>query len=100
MPFSAAAMEWISLIQSTCRERSADVAANIKSLGIDRLNIEERIALVEEIWESIASEPTALPLNDSQRAELDRRIADHEASPEAVISWAEVKAAALARISE
>jgi putative addiction module component (TIGR02574 family) len=74
------------------------MAATVKSLGIDRLNVDERIALVQEIWESIASEPAALPLSDVQRAELDRRIADHEANPEAVISWVEVKASALARI--
>ena len=74
------------------------MGASVKSLGIDRLNVEERLALVEEIWESIAAEPDALPLSDSQRAELDRRLADHEAHPEAVVSWAEVKATALARI--
>ena len=74
------------------------MGATVKSLGIDRLNVEERMALVEEIWESIASDPNALPLSDEQRNELDRRIADHEAHPEAVVSWAEVKATALARI--
>lgn len=31
------------------------VNASIKSLGIDRLPIGERVALVEEIWDSIAA---------------------------------------------
>jgi putative addiction module component (TIGR02574 family) len=76
------------------------MAASLKSLGIDRLNLEERIALVEEIWESIASSSEALPLTETQRKELDRRIAEHEAAPERVVAWAEVKAAALARVGQ
>ncbi len=64
--------------------------ASLKSLGIDRLNVGERLALVEEIWESIASEPDALPLTEAQRNELDRRIAEHEAEPERAVAWAEI----------
>ncbi len=30
--------------------------ASVKSLGIDRLPVEERLALVEEIWDSIAAD--------------------------------------------
>jgi len=33
-------------------------------------------------------------------AELDRRIADHEANPDDVVSWEEVKAEALNRIGK
>jgi hypothetical protein len=36
--------------------------ATLKSLGIDRLGIDERLALVEEIWDSIAADSGALPL--------------------------------------
>ena len=35
------------------------MSVSLKSLGIDRLGVEERIALVEEIW--TASPPTAQP---------------------------------------
>lgn len=76
------------------------MAVTLKSLGVDRLNVEERIELVEQIWESIASEGHALPITDAQRAELDRRIADHEASPESSVSWAEVKASLQARLAQ
>lgn len=34
--------------------------------------------LVEELWDSIASEQDALPLPDEQRDELDRRLAAYE----------------------
>jgi len=38
------------------------------------LPIEERIRLVEDLWDSIASDQEALPLTDEQKAELDRRL--------------------------
>lgn len=68
------------------------MGASLKSLGIDRLSVEERMALVEDIWDSIALESSALPLTDAQRSELDRRIAEHEANPDDVVPWEDVKA--------
>lgn len=72
--------------------------ASLKSLGIDRLSIDERLALVEELWDSIAKDAAAVPVTDAQRAELDRRLAEHEAHPEEVVSWEDVKAAISARL--
>ena len=68
------------------------MAISAKSLGIDRLNVEERLALVEEIWASICADSTSVPLTDAQRVELDRRIADDDTLPENVIPWEEIKA--------
>ena len=42
------------------------------------LSIDERIQLVEEIWDSIAVDQAALPLTDEQRVELDRRLDAYE----------------------
>jgi putative addiction module component (TIGR02574 family) len=69
----------------------------ITDLGIDRLSIEDRITLVEEIWDSIAAEVERSPLPEAQRRELERRLADSIARPDAVAPWEEVKARALAR---
>lgn len=74
------------------------MSASLKSLGIDRLSVEERLALVEELWDSIAKESAALPLTDAQRTELDRRLAEHEAHPDDVVSWEDVKASITARL--
>ena len=74
------------------------MSVSIKSLGIDRLGVEDRLALVEQIWDSLAEDSAAVPLTDAQRAELDRRIADHEANPNDVVSWEEVKAAIAERL--
>jgi len=74
------------------------MGASLKSLGIDRLPLEERLALVEDIWDSIAAESAALALTDAQRAELDRRLAEHEASPEDVVPWEEARASIAERL--
>lgn len=63
-----------------------------------KLSVDERVELVEAIWDTIAEQATGLPVTDAQMAELDRRLADHEANPEDVVPWSEVKAEALARI--
>jgi putative addiction module component (TIGR02574 family) len=76
-------------------EEFMDVSA--KSLGIDRLNIEERLALVEEIWAGICADGANFPLTDAQRAELDRRVADDNAFPDNVIPWEDIKASMRAR---
>lgn len=57
-----------------------------------KLSVPDRIDLVEAIWDSVALEIEALPLSEEHRLELDRRLADLEASPEAGSLWAEVRA--------
>jgi putative addiction module component (TIGR02574 family) len=74
------------------------MSITIKTLGIDRLGIEERLALVEEIWDSIAADSADVPLTNAQRTELDRRIADHERSPDDVVSWDAVKTSITERL--
>ena len=57
------------------------------------LPISERIQLVEDIWDSIAEEtPVSLQLSAADRAELQRRIAAHQADPSSSIPWEEVRA--------
>lgn len=51
------------------------------------LSLEERLQLVEDLWDSIASEaesrPESLPLTQAQRQEVRRRSAAHRADPDA-----------------
>ena len=74
------------------------MSVSLRSLGIDRLSVEERLALVEDLWDSIAGESAAMSLTDVQRAELDRRLADHEANPTDVVAWEDVKASIATRL--
>ena len=46
--------------------------------NLHTLPIVERIRLVEDLWDSIATDQVALPITDEQRAELDRRLDAYE----------------------
>lgn len=76
------------------------VSASIKSLGIDRLPVEERLALVEEIWDSIAADGAAVPPTETQRAELQKRIEEDDAQPDDLIPWERVKPSTLSRLGK
>jgi putative addiction module component (TIGR02574 family) len=58
------------------------------------LSIEERINLVQDIWDSIAADQaySDSDLTDLQKQELERRTADYEANPDNVMTWEAVKA--------
>ena len=56
------------------------------------LPIAERLALVEEIWDSIIEDEKQFSLSDAHKAELDRRLGKHTADPDRGDSWANVKA--------
>ena len=74
-------------------------AVSMKSLGIDRLSLEDKLALVEEIWETVCADKSAFKLTETQLTELDRRIADADAHPEDAVPWEEVKASLEARLA-
>lgn len=67
------------------------MTVSLRSLGIDQLGFEDRLTLVQEIWDSIADHAAAIPLTEPQQAELDGRIAEHEANPDDVVSWEEIR---------
>lgn len=70
---------------------------SLQSLGIANLGIEDRLSLIEELWNSITAESHGFALSETQRAELSRRIAEYEDNPDDTIPWDEVKASALDR---
>lgn len=57
-----------------------------------KLSVAERLQLVEDIWDSIASSPEVLPVTEAQKQELDRRLAEYRANPTAGRSWEELRA--------
>jgi len=74
------------------------MSPTLQALGIDRLSVAERIALIGDIWDSIAAEVEKAPLTEAQRQEIDRRLAAHKANPQTAIPWEQVEAEALARL--
>jgi putative addiction module component (TIGR02574 family) len=57
---------------------------------IEMLTVEERLELIERVWDSLAVTQDDVPLTDSQRAELDRRIDELEEKGPVGIPWEQV----------
>ena len=55
------------------------------------LSAAERMDVIDRLWASIAAEPKRLELTDAQREELDRRIVEMDANPDARVRWEDVK---------
>jgi len=60
------------------------------ALNIDDLTPEERLRLIEELWDSLNEKPGAVTLTNAQREELDRRLDDLERSGPEGIPWDQV----------
>jgi putative addiction module component (TIGR02574 family) len=56
-----------------------------------KYDISERILIVEDIWDSIAGVPDALPVSNEQKQELDKRLSAYHANPNAGSPWEAVK---------
>ena len=64
---------------------------NISIADILKLPVQERIRLVELIWDSVAAVPEAVEISPELKAELEARLAEFEENPEAGFSWEQVK---------
>jgi putative addiction module component (TIGR02574 family) len=60
------------------------------ALAIEQLSVPERLDLITAIWDTIPEDDPSLPVPDSHRQELDRRLADRATKPS--IPWEEVQA--------
>ena len=58
------------------------------NVDIKNLTAEERLTLLEDLWDSL--DPEDVPVTDAQRAELDRRLDDLELDRDLGIPWQEV----------
>jgi putative addiction module component (TIGR02574 family) len=84
-------MLWYREVYSPALPRGSTMPPTIRELGIDRLSVQDRLALVQEIWDSIAAEADQLPLTEETKGLLDRRIADLEARPGEVLTWDQIR---------
>lgn len=64
-----------------------DSSTNISKMTRDtlfaeimRLPLDERLRLLEDVWDEIAAAPDAVPVPDWHREELDRRLNDSAAA--------------------
>jgi putative addiction module component (TIGR02574 family) len=68
----------------------------IKTSDIIALSVEERLDLIERIWDTLAATPEKVPVPAWHIEAIDRAIEAHERNPEAGAPWDDVKR----RISE
>ena len=61
-------------------------------IDIGKLTPEERLDLIEELWESLSTDPAKIPLTEAQARELDRRVAEMEQDDSLGIPWETVLA--------
>ncbi len=55
------------------------------------LSTSERLQLVEDLWDDLATRPEGIPVHDWQKQELDRRKARLAENPKSGVSWEDVK---------
>jgi len=70
----------------TPRMSQADVAK------ILALSVEERLRLIELIWESLSANAADIPISDEHRKIVEERMAEHERDPDDVITHEEMLA--------
>ncbi|HEV7472567.1 MAG TPA: addiction module protein [Pyrinomonadaceae bacterium] len=59
-------------------------------IDIKQLSREERLNLIEELWDSLAATQDQLSLSDAQRDELDRRLDEMDRDNTLGIPWDQV----------
>lgn len=64
---------------------------NTEFTQVFELTLSEKLQLLEDLWDSIASDPGQIPVLDWQKEELARRKAAHSQNPGSGSSWEAAK---------
>ena len=59
---------------------------------ISRLSTPEKILLVEDLWDSISADESSIPVPESHKAELEKRLKRHESAPGGLLSLDDLQA--------
>ena len=68
--------------------------------GFESLSIEEKIDYVQSLWDRIADDAEAVPLQDWQKKLLDERLDDLERNAHDGVSWQELQAQLLGKLTK
>jgi putative addiction module component (TIGR02574 family) len=63
---------------------------SMPGINLNELSPEEKLRLLEELWESLSATPEAVPLTTAQRQELDSRLDEIDRDGPSGIPWDEV----------
>ncbi len=58
---------------------------------IESLSVDDRLRLIDRIWDGLLHQETDRELTEEQTAEIGRRLAEDDAAPDDVVSWDEVR---------
>ena len=61
------------------------------AIEIEKLDVEERLELIETLWESLCRDPASIPVTDAQKKILDERLDRIDAGDDSGSLWNEVK---------
>ena len=64
---------------------------SITASEIAKMPIQQRIQLVEDIWDSIADMPEAVEIPEWHKKELEKRLEAYHANPNEGSPWKDVK---------
>jgi putative addiction module component (TIGR02574 family) len=57
---------------------------------LSNLTVEEKLQLIEDLWDSVADDPQAMALTEAQAEELDRRLEAYRQDGDPGRPWREV----------
>ena len=72
------------------RDRTYTFEMTNPALNLEDLTPEQKLRLLEEVWDSLAADPSVVPLTEWQRRELDRRLDEMDREGPTGISWTRV----------
>lgn len=70
---------------------------SLHQLGLDKLSAGDRLALAEELWQSVHEQLDSTSISPEVQAELERRIALADADPLRGEAWETIRAKARKR---
>lgn len=85
-------LPYLASLNRAARRRTLNDMERQRDSGFDDLSVEDKILVVQDLWDRIAARPDVVEVTEEQRAELDRRLRAHHANPDQVSTWEEVAA--------
>lgn len=86
-------MKFVPLEQESFDVELACYSRRVHQIDVAKileLSVEERLRLIDLIWESLSVNPDELPLREAHRKMLEERLAEHERDPDDVITHEEL----------
>jgi putative addiction module component (TIGR02574 family) len=84
-------VEWLNVGLRGLSKAEDEPMSPIKLEDIRRLSVDEKLVLLELLWQDLSEKADALPVTPAQREEIDRRLDDLDRCPDSVGSIDQVK---------